>query len=242
MTLSRLALFLVIFLAGCSTGYKNDGNAVYYWSWNEGNGGHKERLDANPRTFKILRHDEYAKDEQYVFYKGNRVPGADAATFETLGEWYARDKNFGYYGDRPIISSHGKTFRVIDSYYSTDEGNVFYDTLPLNVCSTKDFRFVYKESEWYARWTTDGCFYYYMNYKVPSTDYENMTVYNGSGGLAKDRHYVYVLDHQLNYDVNGKKVVDTIDAASFQVTGFLECRDKWGCFNPYHGRIDCKAN
>jgi hypothetical protein len=240
MNFPKYPLFLIIFLASCS-GYKNDGKDVYYYSWNEGTGGQKVRLEADPRTFKVLRHDSYAKDDHHVFYEGSEVTGADAATFETLGDWFGRDKKQGYYGEWPIISSHGTTFRVIDGYYSADETNVFYDTLPLNICSVKDFRFIYHEG-YYDSWTTDGCYYYYMNSKVPSKDYANMTVYKGSGGFSKDRNYVYFLDHRLNYDLDGRKVVDTIDAASFMVTGYLQCHDKWGCFNPYHGRIDCKAN
>jgi hypothetical protein len=228
-----------LFLPGCSIGYQKDGNAVYYKYWNEGSGSHKNKLDADPVTFEVLKHDSYAKDKQKVFYKGDIIKGADATTFETLDEWYASDKNKGYYGRDSIISSKGRTFQVIDDYYSTDGVNVFYDTLPLNVCSAKAFRFVFGDTNEYARWATDGCFYYYMNYKVPSDDYGNMQVYKKGGGLSKDKNYVYFLDHKLNYDVDGKKVVDTIDAASFTVIGFLECRDKWGCFNPYHGRENC---
>ena len=240
--MAKLFLYLlvaILLLPGCSTGYEIDGNAVYYKSWNEGSGSQKEKLDADPRTFKVLKNDSYAKDKQKVFYEGDTIKGAAAATFETLGEWYARDRNKGYYGRDSIILSKGQTFRVIDDYYSTDGLNIFYDTLPLNVRSLKNFHFVFNDKNEYARWATDGCFYYYMNFKVPSDDYTNVKVYEKSGGLSKDKEYVYFLDHKLNYDVDGKKVVDSIDAASFIVTGFLECHDKWSCFNPYHGRKNC---
>jgi hypothetical protein len=114
--------------------------------------------------------------------------------------------------------------------------------LPLHVCSAEDFRFVFNDNSEQLqsyRWTTDGCFYFYMNFKAPSDDYANVIVYKNSGGLSKDKKCVYFLDHKLNFDIDGKKVVDTIDVASFKVSGFLECKDKWGCFNPYHGREDC---
>ena len=240
MNTTRLVLVASLFMTGCSMGYEKDDNAVYYKYWNEGSGSHKYKIDADPRTFTVLKDDNYAKDKHTVFYNGDVIKGADAATFESLREDYARDENSGYYGKYPIKSSTGRTFRVIDDDYSTDGINIFFDTLPLNVCSVKNFRFVFNDEEAPYRWTTDGCFYYYMNYKVPSDDYANMQVYEKSGGLSKDRNYVYFLEHKLNYDVDGKKVVDTIDAPSFTVTGFLECRDKWGCFNPYHGREDCK--
>lgn len=84
-----------LFLSGCSTGYRKDGNAVYYEYWNEGSGSHKDKLDADPETFEVLKDDSYAKDKKRVFYNGDVIKGADAATFEALNEWYAKDKNKG---------------------------------------------------------------------------------------------------------------------------------------------------
>jgi hypothetical protein len=102
-----------------------------------------------------------------------------------------------------------------------------------------NFKFVYGEGD-YQCWTTDGKYYYYNNYKVPSDDYANLIIYEKSGGISKDRHWVYFLDHKLNYDIDGKKVVDTIDVGSFKVMGYIQCTDKWGCLNVFHGRQKCK--
>jgi hypothetical protein len=230
--------FFLLTLVGCSTGYENNGKAVYYKHWNEASGRHKEKIDANPATFKIFGFDKYAKDDKNVFYEGEIITGADAESFEALEEFYARDKNIGYYGKAPIKNSIGKTFKVINSYYSTDGKDYFYDTSALNMADPNNFKFVYGEGD-YQCWTTDGKYYYYNNYKVPSDDYANLTIYEKSGGISKDRHWVYFLDHKLNYDINGKKVVDTIDILSFKVTGYLECEDKYGCFNVYWGRKKC---
>ena len=112
-------LFLLT-LVHCSTGYDNKGSAVYYKHWDESIGQQKEKIEANPVTFKILKFDRYAKDDKYVFYRGQIIEGADAATFESIEEFYARDKNTGYYGDDPVKNSNGKTFQVVNSYYSTD--------------------------------------------------------------------------------------------------------------------------
>lgn len=222
----------------CSTGYKKEGDVVYYEHWNEGSGQHKDKIEADPKTFIILEYDTYAKDEKSVFYQGEKIIGADAKTFEALGEYYAKDKNFGWYGKDTIKTSNGMTFKVINSYFSTDGHDVFYTTEPLKMEDPKNFRFVEGEGD-IETWTTDGKYYYYNYYKVPSDDYKNLTIYPKSGGLSKDLHWVYYLDHKLNYDIDGKRVVDTIDIATFKVTGFIECRDKYGCFNVYHGREKC---
>ena len=231
-------LISLIFL-GCSTGYKNEGNAVYYEHWNEGSGQHKDKIDADPRTFQILNFDAYAKDDISVFYQGEKIIGADSKTFEALGDYYAKDKNFGWYGKDTIKTAIGKTFKVINAYYSTDGIDVFYTTSPLKMSEPKNFRFVYGEGD-YESWTTDGKNYYCRNYKVPSDDYENLKIYPKGGGISNDRHWAYFLDHKLNYDTDGKWVVDTIDIATFKVTGYIECRDKYGCFNVFHGRKKCE--
>ena len=222
----------------CSTGYDNNGSAVYYISWNEGNGQHKNKLDANPKTFQILKFDTYAKDDKSVFYEGEIIVGADARTFEALGEFYARDKNFGWYGKDTVKTSNGQNFKVVNSYYSTDGHDYFYTTAPLKISDIKNFKFLYGEDN-YQCWTTDGKYYYYNSYKVPSDDYSNMKIYPKSGGISNDKHWAYFLDHKLNYDIDDKRVIDTIDIATFKVTGYIECRDKDGCFNVYHGREKC---
>ena len=219
----------------CLTGYKKEGDAVYYKHWNEGIGKQKDKIDANPKTFQVLKFKAYAKDDESVFYNGQKIMGADAKTFEALGNYYAKDKYFGWYGNSTIETSRGLTFKVINSYYSTDGHDYFYKTAPLKMSNPKEFKFVDGEGTDEC-WTTDGKYYYYKNYKVPSDDYSNLKIYPKSGGISNDRHWAYFLDHKLNYDDDGKRIADTIDIATFKVTGFIECSDKFGSLNVYHGR------
>lgn len=235
-----LCLLSLLFTVSCNH-YENEGDAVYYKSWNEAEGSRIKTLyGVDPQKFHVLKYDRYAKDDRLVFFDGDTVKGADAKSFEAIGEFYGRDKYRGYSGGDSIRSSKGATFKIIDSDYSTDGKDIFYDTIPLKVVSVKKFKFVFNlgEKDW-ARWTTDGKYYYFMNFKVPSGDYGHMILYKNSGGLSKDRNWVYFRDHRLNYDDSGKMVVDTIDVRSFKVTGYLECRDKYGCFNVFHGREKC---
>ena len=239
VTLQKICtIFILLILAGCSNGYVKEKGIVYYRHWDASDGERKFKIDANPKTFMIFKFDKYAKDDKTVFYEGRVINCADNRTFEPIAEFYARDKNRGYYGEYPVKNSNGKTFKVINGYYSTDGNDYFYDTSALNMTDPKSFKFVYGEGD-FDCWTTDGKYYYYNSYKVPSDDYANLTIYKKSGGISKDRHWVYFLDHKLNYDIDGKKVVDTIDIPSFKVTGYIECRDKYGCFNVYHGRENC---
>lgn len=86
---------LLIAIVGCNS-YENDGNAVYYNSWNEGTGSNKHLLnEVNPSKFHVLKFSSYAKDDRQVFYNGDSVKGADAKTFEALGDFFAHDKYRG---------------------------------------------------------------------------------------------------------------------------------------------------
>lgn len=90
------------------------------------------------------------------------------------------------------------------------------------------------------RWATDGCFYYFNQHKIPSDDYKNVYLYRGSAGFAKDRRWVYFRNRKINFDQDGQRILDTADVETFEVRGYLDCRDKFGCINPYHGREQCE--
>lgn len=133
-------------------------------------------------------------------------------------------------------------FGIKDEYYSPDGYDVFYTTDALHVCDTKNFRNVFNDNseDAWDKWVTDGCFYYIKNYKIPYNDYSHIQLYKGSGGLAKDMQWVYFLNRKINFDDSNKRIIDTVDIASFSVTGYLHCRDKYGCINVYHGREKCE--
>jgi len=238
LIIQTLSLF---FVAAACNKYVKKNEAVYYKSWNEGTGKKETKLSVDRTSFRQSRYKNYATDKAIVFYKGQPVAGADAASFEAIGEWFAKDNYRGYYGGDPIASSEGKCFRVVNSYYSTDGKDVFFKTQPLHVSDPGAFKFVYTRGEdaW-ERWATDGHYYYYSHYKVPSPDYVNMVLYKKSGGLSKDSRQVYFRDHLLTYDHKGERIIDTVDASSFEVTGYFECRDRLGCINVLKGRTGCE--
>ena len=230
-----------IVLVSC-TGYKVEKDGVYYKKFDEANGSNKGLIKlADPESFVILEY-EYGKDNKYVFYQANIIPGADPSSFKPITRLYASDKYRAYYSGDSIALSTAKDFTIIDDYYSKDKSNVFYTTKPLNVCSTDNFH-IYankiKEDE-LERWSTDGCFYYFKNFKVPSTDYRNVKYFQGSAGLSKDKQWVYYLDRKINYNDKGERIIDTVDVETFNVTNYLDCRDKFGCINVFHGRENCE--
>jgi hypothetical protein len=237
----KFLILLTISLVSC-TGYQIESDGVYYKDWNEARGSGKRLLeDADPETFVVLENDNYGKDEKLVFYQGKKVTGADAPSFVPLDDIYAKDRLRGYYSGDSIEFSDGTTFKIIDSYYSEDKNDIFYTTRALHVCSTSDFEIFDNDiiENKYERWSTDKCFYYFKNFKIPSKQYNDVKIFKGSAGFAKDKQWVYYLDRKINYNQDGKKILDTVDVETFTVTDYIRSRDKFGCINVFHGRKKC---
>lgn len=217
---------------------KEDG--VYYQDWNEGTG-KSERLipDADPKSFETLDDNLYAKDKYNVYYKGNTIQAADPNTFRTLEGGYAVDKNRAFYYGNSIESSSSKDFKILDGYFSTDYKDVYYRTKPLKISSKKNFKFLSKNNL-NDRWSTDGNYYWFNNFKVPSNEYDQIELLDEDAGFSRDSKNVYYLNRNLKYNEDGKRILDTLDIESFEILNFIEVRDKFGCINIYHGREDCE--
>jgi hypothetical protein len=118
----------------------------------------------------------------------------------------------------------------------------------LKVCSVKDFKFVFGKDEnnidWSSesaseRWAKDGCHYYFGGIRIPSNDYENIIVFKGSPGIAKDSRFVYHKDRNIMFNIDGEKILDTIDIETFICERLLKCKDKFGPINIFCGITEC---
>ena len=215
--------------------------------WNEGVGNYERLLkNADVKSFSVIEATDnlYGKDQFHVYYENEIILGADPNTFKYLKKGFAIDKDRAYYYNDSIKNSSPKEFEVIDYYYSKNYQNVFYKTKPLNVCSVNNFTFVFpNEDDLFGRWSTDGCFYFYNNYKVPSNDYKNIIVYEGSHGISSDKKYVYQYDknyferNERNIFIKEKGLLikDTIDIKTITNKNNI-LKDKFGSiYNNVYG-------
>jgi hypothetical protein len=238
-----LAIVIIFSLFSCSSEYEKRNDKVYFRVWSFGQGGWNDKVveNADLKSFSEIKSDEnlYGKDESNVYYENEIIPGADPNTFKHLKEGFAIDKNRAYYYNDSIANSSQKKFEIIDGYYSKDWKNVFYTDKSLNVCSVNDFSFVYKDEESFlGRWSTDGCYYYFNNYKVPSNDYKNIELFKGSDGISKDSEFVfnkdqkYISPYERMVYTKEKGIIakDTIDIKTFTVEQYI-CKDKFGRIN-----------
>lgn len=239
----NLVILILLSFYSCGSEYEKRDNKVYYRFWSFGQGGWNERIveSADLQSFFEIKTDDnlYGRDKSNVYYENIIIPGADPKTFKHIKNGYAVDKNRAYYYNDSIANSSPKEFKIIDGYFSKDWNNVFYTDKSLNVCSVKDFTFVYIDEESFlGRWSTDGCFYYFNNYKVPSKDYKNIELFKGSSGMSKDTEFIY--DKDQKYTLPQERTVfikeravfvkDTIDIKTFTVENYI-CKDKFGRIN-----------
>ena len=245
-----IVLWVVYYLyrmAGLDSRYVIRQEGVHYKGWS-GTSGYYDILlpHADPQSFKTLNKGFYGKDDTRVFYQGKEIPDADANSFEPLNEFYAKDKLQAYYLGKPIPSSLGPSFQLIDNSYSKDNQDVYYNGIPLATRSVQNFTFL-PESKLDAKsgdrlypWATDGYFFYYKNYRIPSDHYADVQVFPYSAGIAKDKLWVYYLDHRINYNEKGEKRFD-VDVSSFvSIDPYNDGgKDKYGCIEASVGRIKC---
>lgn len=238
-----LTILIILNLFSCSSEYEKRDEKVYYKYWNFGLGGWNEKVveNADLESFSEIKADDnlYGKDDFNVYYENEIITGADPNTFKTLKKGYAIDAKRVYYYNDSIENSDPKEFEVIDYDFSKNHQNVFYKNKSLNVCSVDNFTFVFpNEDNVLGRWSTDGCYYYYNNFKVPSDDYQNIVVYKNSHGISRDNKYIYEFDknyfethtRQVFIKETGATVKDTIDIKSFSIENNI-LTDKFGRIN-----------
>ncbi len=88
----------------CSTGYKKEGDKVFFDGKEVG------------KDFKVLN-DVFAKDDSAAYFKTYSISGADITTFTALDMNYAKDKNTVYYCDE---------YREGVNYYLTKRGKIIH--------------------------------------------------------------------------------------------------------------------
>lgn len=92
--------------------------------------------DANPNKFIVLGEnksedncvncDVWAKDSMNVYYKYQKLLGADPLTFEVLGNGYSKDKNKVFFKGNLILNSNADRFITIGEFYAKDDKNLWF--------------------------------------------------------------------------------------------------------------------
>ena len=68
----------------------------------------------------------YTKDNNYVYYMGQKITGASVISFQVLGDGYAKDSSDVYYFCQKIPGAFGRSFQVLGNGYGKDSIDVYY--------------------------------------------------------------------------------------------------------------------
>jgi len=137
-----LLFFITLILISCNSGYQNENGKWTWISYDEAVGKRQDEVKkADTETFVILENKKYAKDKNYVFFKGRIIEFAEPSSFEIINDnGYSKDSKNAYLDWDIIINSDPSTFLVLDWPYSKDKNNVFCGNLPLNTTNTNEFK------------------------------------------------------------------------------------------------------
>ena len=69
--------------------------------------------DVDVEGFQILSHPEYGSDEQHVFFRGEKIWGADPATFSLLEFPFSHDDKHVFNGNVLIVDATPRDFRIV---------------------------------------------------------------------------------------------------------------------------------
>lgn len=72
------------------------------------------------------RHGGYSKDNWTVYYRGRKVDGASAMTFESLGDGYGKDAWKVFYMGGEVKGASAQTFEELGEGYGKDAWKVYY--------------------------------------------------------------------------------------------------------------------
>ncbi len=127
--------------------YCKDQNVVMYFKAEFENGPRFIVVEgADPKTFQQVKSD-YAKDKSNSYFKG-KIDAAGALV--KIDAVYSKNSKVVFSYEMPVKGADAKSFQVIGNRFSRDQSQVFYDDTPIPGLDPDTFRFLSKkETEQY---------------------------------------------------------------------------------------------
>ena len=121
----------------CNSGYQKENGKWVWISYDTGAGKRVKKIDEHDfKSFKVLRNQNFAIDNNSVFYVGNIIKDADPISFKLLEESdfsYSKDDMSVFLRCEKIIFANPNTFKLLDFPYSKDDKHIFSGTIPLEL-------------------------------------------------------------------------------------------------------------
>jgi hypothetical protein len=129
------------------------GNGTWnYVSYDTGAGRRVNPINVRKDEFKVLKYNDFARDNKSVYFKSEKVEGSDPDTFQIISDKgryrYAKDKNNVYIYARDdwslykVINADPNSFEVLEFPYSKDKNDAYCGNLPLYVDDVSKFEVI----------------------------------------------------------------------------------------------------
>jgi hypothetical protein len=86
-----------------------------------------------------LAKPDYTKDSFNVYFAGQKVDGASASTFKSLGDGYGKDSWNVYYMGKKVAAASTGTFVALGGGYGKDSWNVYFGGQQVSGASSSTF-------------------------------------------------------------------------------------------------------
>ncbi|MFZ2303321.1 MAG: DKNYY domain-containing protein [Minisyncoccia bacterium] len=157
----------------------------------------------------------YAADKDAVYYKTQKIAGADPKTFDLIGYGllhglgkdpgdaqpvYGRDSRHVYYLGEEVVGADPKTFTPIISggyyyEYGKDDFAVYWKSKRIEYADPKTFRPLGGQQPYEGcgtgRYGVDATSAYYQNMRIEGADVKTFKVLSGDGSYAEDAQNFY---------------------------------------------------
>ncbi len=147
-----IVLLVLLIFSSCikyKPGYVFENGTWNYVSYDTAVGRRVDPIDVKKHEFRKLKYKDFARDNDSVYFKNNKIEGSDPETFEVIStadrRSYAKDKNCVYiyikngWSVFRIINADPETFEVLEFPYAKDKNDAYNGTLPLFVDDVSKF-------------------------------------------------------------------------------------------------------
>jgi len=136
-----------------------------------------------------LKNDNYTTDDEYVYFKGEIVEGADPATLYAPAyargyEFHAIDKNNAYFFGRLIPNTDVQTYEFLDNEYSRDKNSAYFREFRLENSDPSTFEIL---GQSYSKDTNNV---YYRSTRLVRAHADTFEITRGKYD-AKDKYFSY---------------------------------------------------
>jgi len=208
-----------------SASWQIDDKCIYY----EG----KLVKGGDPNSLKVLDKmaEEYAEDNNHVYYMGKPIIGADVKTFSRLKYDFSKDKNHVYFFGELVKGANPASFKLIldpgsDGSFERDDKHVYFQGKLIRGANPSSFR-VLDKIDPLSNYSETSNHVYSENKIIPGASPKTFQVLGL--GFAKNEKHVYLY---------GDIVKFVKDPKTFELLPGGECaRDKYHFYDTDDGSI-----